>query len=322
MNRKILVTGGVGYIGDSVVEYLQKISGVQVSVLDDLVYGGSYMRDVEFIRADVTDIKKMIEVLDREWYAVVHLAALVGDGACAVNELKTATVNTTAVRDIAALCNERGIRLVFASTCSVYGKNDSVLDEASETIPLSVYAHSKLAAEKEIEKYCPNHVIFRLGTLFGMSTPHARIRCDLVANILTYRASRGETLDVHGGEQWRPLLHVKDAAMAFARAAIGDRESNFLTGTYVLSHKNYTITELAKEIVGLVGGKVNFSEKLYEDMRNYKVDSSKIKKLMFFPQRTVREGVLEMSRVLKEGRIADIWAEEYHNAKYIKAHHG
>lgn len=316
---RILVTGGAGYIGDAVVEFLLGYH-YDVVVLDDLIYGGTYMRDVEFIRADITDFDKMREVFENgEFDSVVHLAALVGDGACAIDPRRTSEVNLRATENLVRLCNEFNTRFVFASTCSVYGANNDVLDEFSKTNPLSVYAQTKLAAEHIIVSESRNYTIFRLGTLFGMSTDHARIRCDLVANILTYRAARGETLEVHGGEQWRPLLHVKDAARAFALAAVGQ----FHCGLFVLSYKNYTIIELAEEIVKTVGnGDIKSTPRAFEDLRNYKVDNLTALLAGFEPQYTVQDGVREMHEVLKSGRISDIWSPEFHNAQYMRAKYG
>ena len=325
--KKILVTGGAGYIGDSVVEQLPGFlnNSHQVDVLDDLVYGGSYLRPVNFIRADITNAKAMEDViLNGNYDCVVHLAALVGDGACAVDPKRTFSVNLLATERIARLCEKTNTKLVYASTCSVYGANNDVLTEESPTNPLSVYAETKLAAENNIKNILDDYVILRLGTLFGMSTQFARVRCDLVANILTYRAVRGETLEVHGGEQWRPMLHVRDAARAFAAAAVYDEpKAIFPNGTYILAADNYTISNLAKKIVETVGsGDIKSSPRAYEDMRNYKVDTSKADSTVYKPYISLERGIKEMQTVLKEGRIADIWSPEFHNAKYMEAKYG
>lgn len=326
MLHRILVTGGAGYIGDSVVKYLLGYSPddvIRVDVLDDLIYGGSYMRDVPFIRADIRNTDKMRSVLTKHggYDAVIHLAALVGDGACAVNPHTTTEINLEATKNIAMQCRDTNTRFVFASTCSVYGANNKLLDEDSDVNPLSIYAQTKLAAEDFIKDNLTDYVIFRLGTLFGMSTEYARVRCDLVANILTYKACQGETLSVHGGEQWRPLLHVRDAAKGFALAAI--KPSMFAPGTYILAAKNYRIGDLAAEIVKTVGnGDIESTPRAFEDLRNYKVNVRKANAAHFHADRSVRAGVLEMKKILEEGRISDVWSPEFHNAKYIKAKHG
>lgn len=319
-NKKILITGGAGYIGDSVALFLIRRGGYTPVVLDNLIYGGSYMRLVEFIRADITDYWTIEELLGKgEFDSVIHLAAIVGDGACQVNPENTIEVNEEATKILADVCQATKTKLVFASTCSVYGANNDLLDENSPTNPLSLYAGTKLNAEEYIRENVDDYVIFRLGTLFGMSTEHARVRCDLVANILTYKAALGQPLTVFGGEQWRPLLHVQDAGLAFANAAIG----RYKTGTYILSHENMMIGDLADLIVHLVGsGKINKTESKFEDLRNYRVNNTKAKSEHFMSTISLNSGINAMIKVMKEGRIADIWSPEFHNARYVGDNYG
>lgn len=319
-NKRILVTGGAGYIGDAVVHFLLTKASTSPLVLDNLSYGGAYMRPIKFVRADITDYIKMEEMFsDGDGFdAVVHLAAIVGDGACAVDEARTIEVNENATKNIADLCKRTNTRMIFASTCSVYGSNNEVLNENSATNPLSLYAGTKLNAEQYIKDTVDDYVIFRLGTLFGMSTPHARIRCDLVANILTYKAALGQTLTVFGGSQWRPLLHVKDAAVAFSNAATG----RFKKGTYILSRENITIADLADLIVDEVGqGDVEKTESKFEDLRNYKVDNSKSKSQHYYSCFGLRSGIAQMAEIMRDGRIADIWSSQFHNAKFAIENH-
>lgn len=320
MADTILVTGGAGYIGDAVVRHLLHM-GKRVVIVDNLTYGGSYMRGIgntslHFINRDITEgVDDLFEKFKPS--AVVHLAAIVGDGACAVNPERTIEVNEKATRSIANACRRHGAKMIFASTCSVYGANNELLNEESETNPLSLYAGTKLNAEKFV-KEVPDHIIFRLGTLFGLSTAHARIRCDLVVNILTYKAMQGHKLTVFGGEQWRPLLHVLDAGRIFAEAVDSEH-----SGTYILSHKNYKIIDLANEVretcapVLAVGMEV--TESKFEDLRNYKVDTSKLENetaLRTFID--LDTGIADMRDVMMQGRIADVWDSAFHNARYVK----
>jgi len=310
---KILITGGAGYIGDCVAEHLVN-DGHEVTVLDNLMYGGMYMRrGVKFIRGDITDYTFMRLCMKSENYdSLVHLAGIVGDGACQVNQAFTVDVNELATNRIAHLCTKFGVRMIFASTCSVYGANNDLLDEESATNPLSLYAGTKLNAEAAVSKV-PSHAIFRLGTLFGLSTEHARIRCDLVANILTYRVMQGKPLTVFGGEQWRPLLHVRDAGQIFAQAAVLPDN-----GTWVLSRSNMRIIDLAERIILCAGkGDITRTDMKFEDLRNYRVDNAKAKNSGFIAGISVHTGVSEMIKVMNEGRIADVWDKRFHNAQYV-----
>jgi len=320
LKRKILVTGAAGYIGDATVGFLLGVN-CEVTAIDNLMYGGAYLRrheSLNFIRGDVTD-EVLMEDLIREHDAVVHLAAIVGDGACQANPKLTVGVNQVATEKIARLCSLYSTRLVFASTCSVYGASNELLDENSPTNPLSLYAGTKLKAEAAVQEV-PLHHIFRLGTLFGVSSDHARVRCDLVANILTYRALAGETLSVYGGDQWRPLLHVRDAAETLALAACGSSDPIQAGGIYVLAKDNYTILRLARVIVNVCGiqeANIDVTELPYEDQRNYKVSPDRIGST-WRCRRTLEDGIQEMATLIREGRIADIWDISHHNARYLK----
>lgn len=317
MKERILITGGCGYIGDAVVQYILE-NGDEPVVLDNLMYGGSYMRPVQFIGGDITDYKLIHKIMRKHggFDSVVHLAAIVGDGACAAMRERTIEVNQKATEVLVTECDDTNTRLIFASTCSVYGANNDLLNEESPTNPLSLYAGTKLEAEKFIEDCLDDYIIFRLGTLYGLSAEHARIRSDLVANILTYKATRGEVLHIHGGEQWRPLLHVKAAALAFWKAATLKTKE---TGTFILSEENYKIIDLAETIIKAVGkGNIESTPRKFEDLRNYKVDTTKADNArLSCSHYGLEHGIKEMSKALRDGRIADVWSPEFHNAKYI-----
>lgn len=325
---KVLVTGGAGYIGDAAVDYLLNF-GHEVTVFDSLIYGGSYMRqdkNLKFVRGDIRDLPT-IQTLIQNHDSVLHLAAIVGDGACAIDPELTTQVNEVATGKIADLCAFYNKRMVFASTCSVYGANNDLLTEDSPTNPLSLYAGTKLKAEEHVRRV-PNHYIFRLGTLFGLSTPHARLRCDLVANILTYRAMSGQVLKVFGGEQWRPILHVRDAGELMALAAIRIQQKDWVVklpdcsppGTYILFYRNYTMSQLAGVILticGLPASQMEITEMPFEDQRNYRVSSDRRGKA-WLPRFTIYDGIEEMARTVKEGRISDLWATSHHNARHAQ----
>lgn len=157
----VLVVGGAGYVGGAVTDILIK-SEHKVRVYDALLYEESYRKNMDFVYGDVRDPERLMPHL--KWAdTVVWLAALVGDGACALNPEISIAINQEPVGWLAR--NFEG-RIIFLSTCSVYGAQDKILDENAPTNPLSVYAVTKLAAEKYLEGR--DAIIFRLGTLFGV----------------------------------------------------------------------------------------------------------------------------------------------------------
>lgn len=309
---KILVAGGAGYVGGHMVDLLSE--NHDVTVYDLLLFEGRYMKPTRFIYGDVQDTKKLGAIIN-DYDAVVWLAGMVGDGACAVNPALTTAVNYDSVKWL--VDNYNG-KIAFPSTCSIYGINNDLINEEAKPNPLSLYAATKLQAETYIREISSDYIIFRLGTLFGLGDEHSRIRLDLVANILSMRAAKGEPLTVFGGEQWRPLLHVKDASRAFAYAL-----ENNITGYYNLSYENYTIQKLAHEIAEYIPNtKIKYVDMPFEDLRNYRVDNSKFSQHGWKPKYSLKDGVKEVYNIIIEERIKNTDDMIYSNARYIKETEG
>ena len=304
---KVLIVGGAGYVGGGIVDLLSKEN--EVTVYDSLIYENSYRKNVDFIFGDIRDYKKINNILD-QFDAVIWLAALVGDGACAINPALTHEINSETVKNLAK--NFKG-KIVFLSTCSVYGAQEGVLDESSEVNPLSEYASSKLIAEKYLAD--SDSIIFRLGTLFGIGDKFSRIRLDLVVNILTTKAYIDKKMSVFGGEQWRPLLHVKDVANAIAHTL--DTQTN---GVFNLHYKNFKIIEIANEIKNKISDvEIETTPLPFQDARNYQVSSEKLKDATGF-QATVdlTQGINEMYELISSNRIKDINDPRYSNQNFLQ----
>jgi len=304
---KVLIVGGAGYVGGGIVDLLSKEN--EVTVYDSLIYENSYRKNVDFIFGDIRDYKKINNILD-QFDAVIWLAALVGDGACAINPALTHEINSETVKNLAK--NFKG-KIVFLSTCSVYGAQEGILDESSEVNPLSEYASSKLIAEKYLAD--SDSIIFRLGTLFGIGDKFSRIRLDLVVNILTTKAYIDKKMSVFGGEQWRPLLHVKDVANAIAHTL--DAQTN---GVFNLHYKNFKIIEIANEIKNKISDvEIETTPLPFQDARNYQVSSDKLKDATGF-QATVdlTQGINEMYELISSNRIKDINDPRYSNQNFLQ----
>lgn len=306
---KILNVGGCGYIGGYLTDYLIK-QGHEVVVYDNLMYESRFLKKVPFIFGDIRDFH-VLKTIINDFDVVVWLAALVGDGACKINPSLTELINYECVRWLVE--NFRG-RIVFMSTCSVYGMNNDLLDEESPINPLSKYAETKLFAERYIVKNRTNYLIFRLGTLFGLGDEFSRLRLDLVVNILTLKATKGQNLTVFGGEQWRPLLHVKDVAHA-----IGFCLENDITGLYNIAYKNFTIKEIAEAITALIPGvDILCTDLKFEDLRNYRVRTDLFAETGWKPKYDLEFGINEIHQVIKENRIVNPNDPIYSNAMYLK----
>ena len=303
----VLVVGGAGYVGGGIVDLLSKKH--DVTVYDSLIYENSFRKDVNFIFGDIRDYKKLNPILNN-YDAVIWLAALVGDGACAINPTLTHEINAETVSNL--IKNFNG-KIIFLSTCSVYGAQDGILNEDSSVNPLSEYASSKLIAEKYLED--SDAIIFRLGTLFGIGDQFSRIRLDLVVNILTTKALQDKKMSVFGGDQWRPLLHVKDVANAIDRTLETD-----VNGIFNLHHKNYKIIELAEKIKEKIPDVVIETTPLpFQDTRNYQVSSEKLKVATGFEALIeIDQGIHEVYDLISSNRIKDINDPRYSNQSFLQ----
>lgn len=310
MIKKVLILGGAGYIGGFTTDYLFS-QLYDVSVFDNLVYETRYLKQVNFIYGDIRDTKHVIDVA-KDFDVVILMAALVGDPACSVDINLTDEINHVAIKNICEqLPSDKHV--IFLSTCSVYGSQHDILNEDSPTNPLSSYASTKLLSEKYVTER--NGTIFRLGTVYGIGDRFSRIRLDLVVNVLTMKAVYDKKIQIFGGEQWRPLICVKDIA-----GYIEESIRNDIRGTYILSAGNYTMRQLGEIMRHLIPEiELVFTDVSFEDARNYKVDISKtLKTFEYTPQYKIDSEILKMKKIFEEHRICDITEDTYHNGNFIK----
>lgn len=310
VKKKVLVCGGAGYIGGLTCDVLIR-EGFEVTVYDNLLYENRYLKEIPFIYGDIRDTKKLYNT-SKDFDVIVLMAALVGDPACSVDHKLTEEINYKAIKDFCevVLPNKH---LVFMSTCSVYGAQDGILNEESETNPLSSYASTKLEAEKYVlEK---GGTVFRLGTVFGLGDTYSRLRMDLVVNVLTMKAIKDGEITINGGEQWRPIIAVKDIAEYVTEACKEEYK-----GIYVLSKENVVIRELGEKIAELIPNtKINYTEISFQDARNYKVDNAKsLETFKYKAKVTVEDEVSRMMTMFKEGRVLNPEDKVYHNGAFLK----
>ncbi len=305
---RVLIVGGAGYVGgwltDAAIE-----AGHDVRVYDLLLYEDRYLKDVPFIYGDVLDQEQLRPQLD--WAdAVVWLAAIVGDPACALDEGLTKKIN---LESVYWLCANFDGRIIFPSTCSVYGAQDDELDEASAINPLSLYAEAKVAAENHIMSERPESLILRLATLAGAGDTYSRIRLDLVANLLVVRAKLFGELQVFGGRQYRPLLHVRDVATAVVPHLESDAAGIFNLGT-----ENATILELAERIAKGVAT-IEMVDTPFQDTRNYRVSFKKAEEQLGFKGRySVDDAIDQMRTLVDAGRVKDLSMAQFSNLEALR----
>jgi nucleoside-diphosphate-sugar epimerase len=324
MRRGVLVTGGAGYVGSILVQdLLRKEYGVRV--VDSLLHGSlpSLLpawgeEGFEFVPGDIRDPEVRRAALAGV-DSVVHLAAVVGDPACARDPDTAREVNTDATRALLTEAQAAGVRrFVFASTCSNYGKMadpDALVTEEAELRPISVYAESKVAAELDVLARGRDGFAgccLRLATVYGTSP---RMRFDLTVNEFTRELSLGKELVVFGEQFWRPYVHVRDAARALALALEAPDEAIrgevFNVGNTSENYRKLDLVELLKRRIP--SAQVSFVHK-DEDPRDYRVSFEKVGgRLGFRTTRTVEEGIDEVIGLLRAGLVADPYAPIYRN---------
>ncbi|MGO4885237.1 MAG: NAD-dependent epimerase/dehydratase family protein [Bryobacteraceae bacterium] len=322
----VLVVGGAGYIGSILVRTLLK-RGFRVRVLDSLVYGASAIEAVldhprlEFKHGDCRNIQDVVSAM-RGVAAVIHLAAIVGDPACDQDHKTAQEINYAATRMMIEIAKGEHVqRFIFASSCSVYGASDQVMDENSQVHPISLYADTKVDSEEVLlaaanDAFHPT--ILRFATIFGLSP---RPRFDLVVNLLTAKALNDRVITIYNGQQWRPFLHVADAAAAIVRVL---EASAALVGGQIYnvgdSRLNYTLTDVANKLVKFFPStRVEHIEN--SDRRSYRVSFDKVKgQLGFTCSKTLEDGIHEIKVAFESGRISDYGAALYSNVKYLKQH--
>lgn len=320
----ILVVGGAGYIGSIVARKLLD-RGYRVRVLDSLVYGASPIEELmrhprfKFMQGDCRNIQDVVRAMAGV-RSIVHLAAIVGDPACDRDHKTAREINYAATRMMIEIAKGEGVRrFVFASSCSVYGASDDLMTEDSEVLPVSLYAKTKVDSEKELltamgDGFYPT--ILRFSTIFGLSP---RPRFDLVVNLLTAKAMKDGVVTIFNGEQWRPFLHVADAAESIIRVL--EAPADVVGGqTYNVGDDalNYTLGDVARRILDMFPN-TRVEHVHNSDRRNYRVSFRKIRsELGFFCSKTLEDGIKELKVAFENGLIMDYHLPLYSNVKFLQ----
>jgi nucleoside-diphosphate-sugar epimerase len=320
--KNILITGGAGYIGSVLSGELLK-QGYNVKVVDKLLFGSEPIKELfndpnfQFIRGDILNSEEMSKALF-DVDAVVNLAAIVGEPACLSKKDLALQTNYLGAVYLARLAKTLGIkRFVQASTCSTYGQqeNNNHVPEPARLFPVDFYGETKIYTERELLKLMDsnfNPTILRFSTVYGLSP---RMRFDLVVNTLTKKAVKDKEIFIFGGDQWRPLIHVKDVVRSIILALeaplskVGSQIFN--VGSNAENYLVSQVGEIVKEHIPNVEIKTIQG---VEDKRSYKVDFSKIEKTLGFRnEKRVKDGVIEIRDAILSNQFLDLENKIYYN---------
>ena len=303
--KNILLIGGEGYIGNVVSEKLLS-AGYAVTSFDNLLYGNNlcvlkhiHHSNYKFIYGDIVKEKDLILAL-KNINIVILMAGLVGDPITKKYPNESALINDNGVKKVIDLCAERGIdQLIFISTCSNYGliENDDLANEKYELNPLSLYAKSKVNAEKYIlslkDRTNMNPTILRFATAFGLSP---RMRFDLTISKFTRELVLGDELLVYDAHTWRPYCHVQDFARLIQLVIEAPKDKVSFEVFNAGGEANNATKQMIVDVIleRIPGGKVKYNEH-GSDPRNYRVSFEKVNNVLGFkPKYTIDDGISEL----------------------------
>ena len=307
---KILVTGGAGYIGSVVIPELIK-EGYQIKCLDRFFFGSEYLsrkefeNKVELIKDDIRWFDpKILDDVD----LVMDLAALSNDPVGDLDPNKTFDINHLGRSRVAKLSKNAGVKkYILASSASIYGQQDGIVDENSKANPLTAYSKANRMAE--VDNLSLNDGNFtvtalRFSSIYGLSP---RMRFDLAVNSMALELYKTGKIIIRGKNNTRPFLHIKDAARAYSLVIKTQKEKIagqiFNVGS---DDQNYRMDNLAKEVGDSIGKKYEIEAKDTKDNRSYTASFKKIRETLGFePKFTVKDGSVEIYRALESGELVD-----------------
>jgi nucleoside-diphosphate-sugar epimerase len=320
--QKILITGGAGYVGSVLVPYLIH-KNYQITVLDLMFFGNHLNRhpNLDIVTGDIRD-KVLINKIMPGHDIVIHLACVSNDPSFELNPKLGKSINLDAFTPLVESAKNNGVnRFIYASSSSVYGiKEESNVVEDMDLLPLTDYSKYKAECELILSKYSSNDFIvttLRPATVCGYSP---RQRLDVIVNILTNLAYNKRKITVHGGNQLRPNIHIKDMVTAYY--AIINADKNKINGEiFNVGYENKTVIELAEIVKKTIGEDVSIVVENTDDNRSYHISSEKIKKVInFFPKYNIVDAVVDLKNAFKKKLLPDsLEKDEYFNLKRMQS---
>jgi nucleoside-diphosphate-sugar epimerase len=307
MRKRVVITGGSGYIG-SILSQLLVDAGYQVRILDRFFFGDTIPQN-EHIEKIKVDSRLLSIYLLEGAYAVLDLAAISNDPAGELDPVKTLDINYRARRRLQELASDAKVdRYILASSCSVYGFQEGILDEDSPVNPLTTYAEANIRAEDSALDLLSRGTdmgitLFRQATMYGLSP---RMRFDLAVNGMTLGMWQNGTIPLlRDGKQWRPMIHIRDTSKAFIAALAADKDvvngHRFNVGS---NEQNYQIMHCAELVAQGLNKPFQFEWYGAPDHRSYQVNFDKVKNVLgFTPDWTADRAAAEIAEALDSGGV-------------------
>jgi nucleoside-diphosphate-sugar epimerase len=325
--QNVLITGGAGYVGHVLTPRLLA-AGYNVTVYDTLFFGARFpnVPELTVIQGDIRDTAKLAEAMKGQ-DAVLHLACISNDASFELDENLSKTINYDCFEPMVKAAKDAGVkRFVYASSSSVYGVSDSPdVTEEHPLVPLTLYNKFKGLCEPELWKYMADDftcVVIRPATICGYSP---RTRLDLSVNILTNHAVNKGEIQVFGGAQMRPNLHVDDMVDAYELMLNAPHEK--IHGEiFNIGFQNHSIADIAQIVKRVVEeempekGEIKITTTLSNDTRSYHVNSDKVRRVLGFePKRTIEDAVRDLTRAFRNHLLPKSFDDDwYYNVRTMK----
>jgi len=327
--KKVLVTGGAGYIGSLLTPALLD-AGYAVTVYDIMYFGDDFLpKDnpaLTVIKGDLRDTPALAKAMQGQ-DAVVHLACISNDASFELDEALSTSVNLEAFEPMVVAAKKAGVkRFVYASSSSVYGVSDAPdVTETHPLVPLTLYNKYKGMCEPRLFEHTDENfigVIFRPATVCGYAP---RQRLDLSVNILTNHAITNNRITVFGGAQLRPNLHIQDY-IDVVKLLLTAPDGKVANEIFNVGHQNMSIRDLADVVKKVV--EEEFPDKApidivttpSDDNRSYHVNSDKVARVLGFqPSHGIEEAVRDLCKAFRAGKLPDSMTNDwYYNVRTLK----
>ena len=319
-DSQVVVIGGAGYLGSVLTSQLVE-QGNNVHVFDTFQFGEqslAHLRDFQNFHITQGDIRDITAVTDciKDAHGVVLLASLVGEPACDRDSKETVDINYIATKAVAEACRYYEVpRFIYASTDSAYGIQEGTMYEESPLNPISLYTRLKMQTEEEIldlQTSTFRPTVLRMATIYGLSP---RMRFDLIINTLTMNAYTRRKVTIYGGQQWRPLVHVVDAARAYSMCLEKPLDASagqiFNVGS---NEQNYQVSQLGDLIKDVLPEIEVETVPQTPDLRDYHVCFDKITDTLGYQTtRSVADGILEIYSAFDAQMFTDHTDRRYYN---------
>jgi len=320
--KKILITGGAGYVGAVLTPSLLK-KGYKVTIIDLMIYGEEVLEkndNLTIVKGDIRNLELLTKIIPGH-DVVIHLACISNDPSFELNPTLGKSINLDAFTPLVEISKKNKVkRFIYASSSSVYGlKDEKNVNEKMSLEPLTEYSKFKADCEEILnknksEEFTP--ITIRPATVCGYST---RQRLDLVVNILTNLAFNKRNITIFGGDQLRPNIHIKDMIRAYELVIEAPIEK--VSGEiFNVGYENMKVKEIANLVKDVVGPDVTLEYKKTDDNRSYHISSTKIEnKLGFKAKFTVQDAVQDIKNALEKGLLPDSLSKEnYFNIKKMQ----